>query len=125
MAATRPRKGDAHDPAQRTTDNLVWRWILHENRLDEVTLVSDMPRDIIFQERHLIHTLVSVSPENLVTATIWTFLLKKLSFFSSSFSDIPSRLLYMMLIADQIIGIHNKFQKLEEVCPAMEKQITK
>ncbi|KAG4963309.1 hypothetical protein JHK82_039982 [Glycine max] len=30
-----------------------------------------------------------------------------------------------MLIADQIIGIHNKFQKLEEVCPAMEKQITK
>ena len=61
---------------------------------------------------------------------------KVLSFFSSSLSDIPSRLLHLLNIicrrvmlaeldADQITGIYKKFQKLEEVSPAMEKQITK
>ncbi|CAL0303395.1 unnamed protein product [Lupinus luteus] len=61
---------------------------------------------------------------------------KVLSFVSSSFSDIPSRLLHLLNIicrrvmlseldADQVSRINSKVQNLEGVCPAMEKQITK
>ncbi|KAK7392844.1 hypothetical protein VNO78_21294 [Psophocarpus tetragonolobus] len=61
---------------------------------------------------------------------------KVLSFFSSSLSDISSRLLHLLNIicrrvmledldADQIFGINKKVQKLERICPAMEKQTTK
>ncbi|KAL5137529.1 hypothetical protein HKD37_10G027882 [Glycine soja] len=232
-------------------DNLVRSWILHENRLDEVTLVSDMPRDssiCISREAFDSCFGVAVSPGNLVIATVhcldveklnrmyegrilraaieyfwigglqvdvqlkspfscyiegnssyvekeltywgtniiwslnqyqchdkplvlWDIIAalsafkdnnlkyaehlliewisssflqldmdlspeKVLSFFSSSLSDIPSRLLHLLNIicrrvmlaeldADQITGIYKKFQKLEEVSPAMEKQITK
>ncbi|KAG4954394.1 hypothetical protein JHK87_039988 [Glycine soja] len=232
-------------------DNLVRSWILHENRLDEVTLVSDMPHDssiCISREAFDSCFGVAVSPGNLVIATVhcldveklnrmyegrilraaieyfwigglqvdvqlkspfscyiegnssyvekeltywgtniiwslnqyqchdkplvlWDIIAalstfkdnnlkyaehllikwisssflqldmdlypeKVLSFFSSSLSDIPSRLLHLLNIicrrvmlaeldADQITGIHKNFQKLEEVCPAMEKQITR
>ncbi|XP_014501984.1 uncharacterized protein LOC106762530 isoform X2 [Vigna radiata var. radiata] len=61
---------------------------------------------------------------------------KVLSFVSSSLSDIPSRLLHLFNIicrrvilaeldADQITGLTRKVEKLESVCPAMEKHITK
>nr|KYP34426.1 hypothetical protein KK1_044616 [Cajanus cajan] len=61
---------------------------------------------------------------------------KVLSAVSSSLSDIPSRLLHLLNIicrrvmlaeldADQITGMNKMVQKLERVCPAMEKQTTK
>ncbi|RDY03369.1 hypothetical protein CR513_13056, partial [Mucuna pruriens] len=232
-------------------DNLVRSWILHENRLNEVTIFSEMPRDSsICMSRDAFDSCfgVAVSPGNLVIATVHCFDVEKLhrmyegrilkaaieyfwigglqmdvqlkspfscyieencsfvekeltcwgtnimwslnqyqcndkplvlwdiiaallafkdnnskytehllikwisssflqlhmdlppekvlSAVSSSLSDIPSRLLHLLnvicrrvmlaeLDADQINGINKKVQKLERVCLAMEKQITK
>ncbi|XP_022642519.1 uncharacterized protein LOC106771179 isoform X3 [Vigna radiata var. radiata] len=61
---------------------------------------------------------------------------KVLSFVCSRFSEIPCRLLHLFNIicrrvilaeldADQITGLTRKVEKLERVCPAMEKDITK
>lgn len=62
-------------------DNLVRSWILHENRLDEVTLISDMPCDSsICTSRDAFDSCfgVAVSPGNLVTATVHCFDIDKL-----------------------------------------------
>lgn len=62
-------------------DNLVRSWILHENRLDEVTLISDMPRDSsICTSRDAFDSCfgVAVSPGSLVIATVHCFDIEKL-----------------------------------------------
>ncbi|TKY53301.1 hypothetical protein E2542_SST24828 [Spatholobus suberectus] len=62
-------------------DNLVRSWILHENRLNEVTLFSDMPRDSsICTSREAFDSCfgVAVSPGNLVIATVHCFDVEKL-----------------------------------------------
>ncbi|KAH1213470.1 hypothetical protein GmHk_14G041426 [Glycine max] len=63
-------------------DNLVRSWILHENRLDEVTLVSDMPHDssiCISREAFDSCFGVAVSPGNLVIATVHCLDVEKLN----------------------------------------------
>ncbi|XP_027366497.1 uncharacterized protein LOC113872844 [Abrus precatorius] len=64
-------------------DNLVRSWILHENRLDEVTIFSDMPcsDSSICTSRDAFDSCfgVAVSPGNLVIATVHCFDVEKLN----------------------------------------------
>ncbi|KAJ1409927.1 WD40/YVTN repeat-like-containing domain superfamily [Sesbania bispinosa] len=64
-------------------DNLVRSWILHESCLDEVTILSDMPRNnnSICPSRDAFDSCfgVAVSPGNLVIATLHCFDAEKLN----------------------------------------------